>query len=216
MKYIYMGISTLSSNISLPTSRLILALKLRAYRRANTDAGKQASQAASSRDIDYHPTKPGTLWAAARSLNRFAEAWYRHFVALSYRLRGYAIVYDRHLLFETAPGVVGSQVQKQPLADRLLHWLLRSTFPKPELVVFLDAPAEVLYKRKQDVEPNRLERRRGAVLEVAREMENFVQVDASQPLDQVIADVTQHIMEFYAVRSNHSANTWKSDKYRKE
>jgi thymidylate kinase len=126
-----------------------------------------------------------------------AEAWYRQVVSLSYQIRGYIVVYDRHFLFDTAPEVVNSQVQKQQWLDRLYYWILSHCYPKPDLAIFLDAPAEVLYERKREANPERLNRQRGAFLEQGIKLDNFVRVDATQSLDKVLEEVKRHIMEFH-------------------
>jgi thymidylate kinase len=84
--------------------------------------------------------------------------------------------------------------------DRLLYWILKKTYPKPDLAILLDAPAEVLYERKRESTIDELDRRRNAYLKQGHEMKHFVRIDATQPLDKVLADVTQHISAYYAAR----------------
>ena len=201
-KYLYMGTSLRSSNHALPTSRLVLLLKRRSYRRRVLKSGGTLPEHIPARHLEYSQTKRGRIWVTARFLNRLAEAWYRQVVSLAYQMRGYVVVYDRHFLFDAAPWVSDSKVQKQERLDGLLYWILRHLFPKPHLTVFLDAPGEVLYERKGDATPKYLNRRREAFLEQGKKLDNFVAVDATQPLAKVLQDVTQHIMEFYASRSH--------------
>jgi thymidylate kinase len=197
-KYLYMGMSPLSSNIALPTSRLARFLKPRAYKNAVRKSGNSLPKVVSSRDLYYVSAKHGPIWKTARLLNRLAEAWYRQLVSLSYLLRGYVVVYDRHFTYETAPGVFDSRVQKQKLLARIQHWLLSNLYPQPDLVIFLDAPPEVLYERKGEATLESLEARRGAILERGKKVANFARVDATQPLDKVLADVGRYILEFHA------------------
>lgn len=65
--------------------------------------------------------------------------------------------------------------------------------PQPELWVLLDAPAEVLQKRKQEVTPEETVRQCQAYLDFVRGQRNYVIIDASQPLEKVIADVEHAI-----------------------
>jgi thymidylate kinase len=125
-------------------------------------------------------------------------------LSLRYQAQGYVVIYDRHFLFDTAPEVVDSKVRKGRPVDRVEHWLLRQLYPKPDLVIFLDAPAEVLHERKGESTVKQLDRRRGAVLELSREMPNFVQIDATQPLELVVGEVIQHIEEFSASKKRQS------------
>lgn len=71
-------------------------------------------------------------------------------------------------------------------------WLARlasQLMPQPDCVVFLDAEPEVLLGRKQEVSREALERSRAAYRKLAASHPRFVVVDASQPLDEVIAEV---------------------------
>jgi thymidylate kinase len=204
-KYLYMGLSTHSGNLALPTTRLVRYLKVRAHRKAAEEAGVVPAKVVSSHDLHYgEDVERGTLWKAARLLNRLAEAWYRQLLSLGYQWRGNVVIYDRHFLFETAPSMAGGQVKEQPPLDRLEHWMVHHLYPRPSLVVFLDAPAEVLYQRKREATPAYLERRRKVVLDLGKTLPNFVRVDAAQPLDQVVADVTRSIVEFDESRSRRA------------
>jgi len=69
-------------------------------------------------------------------------------------------------------------------------------YPKPDLVVYLDAPAEVLLERKGEGTLQALERRRGDYLALASVTPNFEVVDASRPLDVVAADLVRVISNF--------------------
>lgn len=71
-------------------------------------------------------------------------------------------------------------------------WLPRalwSFIPKPDIVILLDAPAEVLHQRKQEVPLVETRRQVQAYRELVGSMPNGYIVDASQPLDDVVASV---------------------------
>ncbi len=78
--------------------------------------------------------------------------------------------------------------------------LIGTLMPQPRLWVLLDAPAEVLQARKQEVPPEETARQRQAYLSQVKKQRNYVIVDASQPLDKVITDVehaiTAAVIEF--------------------
>ncbi len=61
--------------------------------------------------------------------------------------------------------------------------------PQPDLWVLLDAPAEVLQARKQEVPLNETLRQRDEYLSFIHGQGNSVIVDAAQSLDKVISDV---------------------------
>lgn len=81
-----------------------------------------------------------------------------------------------------------------------MAWLVGWLMPQPRLWVLLDAPVEVLQARKQEVTRQESARQRQAYLAFVRQQPRHAIVDASQPLDKVIADVEQ------AVTAINSAN----------
>ncbi len=83
-------------------------------------------------------------------------------------------------------------------------WLARwvgKLIPKPDLWIFLDAPAEVLQARKQEVSFEESARQRGAYLRLVQGMNNSVVVDASRPLDDVVREVNMRILDLMAART---------------
>jgi thymidylate kinase len=83
-------------------------------------------------------------------------------------------------------------------------WLLRFVariVPRPDLVILLDAPAEVLWSRKQEVPFEEVVRQREAYLQVARGMSSTIIVNAARPLADVIHDVDCAIVEYFARRT---------------
>jgi hypothetical protein len=85
------------------------------------------------------------------------------------------------------------------------RWLARCItrlIPKPDLVIVLDAPAEVLQSRKQEVPLTETARQREAYCAVARDMPGGRIIDATQPIECVTADVKDAIVEFIAARTS--------------
>lgn len=177
-RYLYMGISVPSSNVALPTSRLAERLK----RRRGGAPAKRRSR----------------LWAAARLLNRVAEEWYRQMLSWWYQLSGHVVVYDRHFVLDFQGRDLARRHRE--LSKRLHAWLLRHCFPRPDLVIYLDAPAATLLARKGESTLPALEARRQAFLEQGSRLGNFVRIDASRPLEQVYAEVERCIAAFCATR----------------
>ena len=84
-------------------------------------------------------------------------------------------------------------------------WLARlvgKLIPKPDLWILLDAPAEVLQGRKQEVPFAETARQQEAYLNLVSHFPNAVIVDSSKPLDEVVADVNKAILDFMARRTN--------------
>lgn len=201
MKYVYMGTSVHSSNITLPTSRLILYLKLRSHR-----GSASRSQTAQDTSVLTHHIEQGktgesasqrsSLWIAARLVNRMAEESFRQIVAWWYQMRGYVVLYDRHFIFEFASKRTDVANGNAPLSERIHLWFLDHLYPKPDLVIFLDAPIDVLMQRKQEWTTEHLLTHQTAIRQEGQRTANFVQIDASQPVDQVYAQVSRQITQY--------------------
>ena len=89
---------------------------------------------------------------------------------------------------------------RRPLSSRVHGFLLEHAYPKPDLVVCLDAPGEVLFERKHEASVEWLERRRRQYLQLATVVPHFAVVDVDRPLDVVTRDVATVITEFVEKR----------------
>jgi thymidylate kinase len=141
---------------------------------------------------------PGSGWVASRrAANRrqqtlltpvvkavtFAhgllDQWYRHAVAHLHCWRGGVVLFDRYTfagnLEEKREGRVGA----------LRRWLLRLGAPEPDLVIVLDVRAEVLFARKGEHTPERLDRMRRECARLGTQLTQAVVVDAGQDADTV-------------------------------
>ncbi len=81
----------------------------------------------------------------------------------------------------------------------LLHLIWR-VIPKPNLIIVLDAPPQVLQARKQEVSFEETARQRSAYLSLGRTLSNCQIVDASQPLERVAGEVSEIILRHLTVR----------------
>jgi thymidylate kinase len=83
-------------------------------------------------------------------------------------------------------------------------WLLRLAarlVPRPDLVILLDAPAEVLWARKREVPFDEVVRQRAAYREHVQKLSHAVVVDASQPVEGLMHDVLDVVVEHLARRT---------------
>jgi thymidylate kinase len=181
LRYLYMGINVESSNAALPTSRLLQRLRGRRGGGSLHAAGPRAPRGGAK----------GALRAVARLVYRLSEEWYRQLLCWGYQLRGDVVVCDRHFLYDFYEPLAERTGKR--LSDRIHLWLLLHLYPRPDLVLFLDAPAEVLFARKGEATLEFLERRRAAVLELGAGDPRFCRVDATRPLEQVQAEVAGRI-----------------------
>ena len=120
------------------------------------------------------------------------EEWLRQLVALSHSLRGRIVIFDRHFFLDYYHADVEGR-GRRGLAQRVHGWMLTHVYPKPDLVIMLDAPAEVLHARKPEATVAWLEKRRRQYLELAPLVPEFVIVDVDRSLDAAMADVAEAI-----------------------
>ncbi len=197
--YVYMGINLEASNLVLPTTRLLLEFKRRRGQRPDM---------AGPPDPARRPTPPRRplgrlvfhLKAWARLANRVAEEIFRQLVTWSYQVRGHVVVFDRHFFLDYYAHDVDNPDPRRPLVSRVHGRFLRHLYPKPHVVICLDAPADVLFARKGEGTPALLERRRQEYLRFREVAANFHLVDASRPLEEVVAEVLEIIVAHHAAR----------------
>ncbi len=195
MKYLYMGMSTRSSNRALLTSRLVLYFKRRKHKHETQKSQNHLPGDVPSSQLEYGESTHGWVWNFARFLNRLAEAWYRQLLSIFFQLRGYIVVYDRHFFFDSAPDINDLKQKNRLLFDRLYFWLICHVYPRPTLTIFLDASPALLYQRKGEATPEYLEEQRKVYLEQGKKLAHFFRVDASQPLDWVLDEVIRLIQD---------------------
>jgi thymidylate kinase len=199
LKCIYMGIDISASNVSLPTSRLVARLKKDRARAAQGANATTPPAGASGRRRGVRHA----LWATARLANRLADEWYRQAVSWWHQYRGFTVLYDRHFAFDFSHEVSGNGVE--PIDRRVHRWCLEHLYPRPDLVVFLDAPGETLFARKGELTPRELERRRQAFLNIGRRVPAFVRVDATRPIAEVYSEVAGHVLRAAGRRARRAA-----------
>jgi thymidylate kinase len=107
---------------------------------------------------------------------------------------GRLVVFDRYTYDADLPA-------RPPFVrlKRLYFWLLAHAIPSPQLLILLDAPADVLHARRPEMDPLELERDRASFLGLSRRR-NIEIVDANRPGDTVRADVSDRIWRRYAAR----------------
>jgi len=128
-----------------------------------------------------------------RFVNNLAEQWYRYGTSYYHMIRGRLILFDRYAY----DGQLNAS-RKQSLKTRARRWLLSAAAPEPDLVVFLDAPGEVLYARKGEHSPAILEQQRQHYLDLREHIPQMVVVDATCDAEQVRRTVTSLIWRGYA------------------
>jgi thymidylate kinase len=195
---IYMGVNLYQSGVMLPHTRLILRL------RGLLD-GDDADATSDIETPRPRPTTaPGRALASARSslrlANWLAEEAYRLWVARRHTRRGRVVIFDRHFFADFFVADISADGAARPLGRRVHGFMLQRVFPKPDLVVCLDAPAEVLYARKPEGTLERVRRKREESLAALSALPQCLVVDATRPPDEVVTEVATAIRALYERR----------------
>jgi thymidylate kinase len=111
--------------------------------------------------------------------NRILDLWYRIAYAHGQRLRGRVVVFDRY--------VYDSWIAKPATtwAKRMRRKLLQAGWPSPDLVLLLDAPGELLFRRKGEHSPEWLEQQRQAYLALQSQLPQMRTLDAMMSAEEV-------------------------------
>ncbi|MDP9482911.1 MAG: hypothetical protein M3P84_06785 [Chloroflexota bacterium] len=192
-RYVYMGVNLEASSTMLPTTRLALALKHARGGRADMTGRTGSGPGGSGR---RRRGALAELRTSLRMANWIAEEWFRQAIATVHQRRGRVVVFDRHFFCDYYAHDVADAGPGRSPSSRVHGFNLRRLYPRPDLVVMLDAPAEVLHARKGEGTIESIEARRQEYLGQAGLYERFVVVDACLPTDEVVGEVRRQIVEF--------------------
>jgi thymidylate kinase len=193
VRYLYMGVSTDSSNVMLPTTRLARRIK-RARGSPPDTAGPPSHGPRRPRSRSFVRRRVADLRAALRVGNRLAEEWYRQWLAWRWTRSGAIVLFDRHFFVDYHAYDVDDDAGGRSWSQRLHGLMLGRLYPRPDLVIYLDAPGAVLLARKGEGTVEALERRRDEYRAIAGHVDDFVEVDATQPVDAVTDRVAEIIV----------------------
>ena len=107
--------------------------------------------------------------------------------------RGMLVLFDRHFL----DYLVDGKRYRMPASCGWLTKLVAAMVPKPDLWVVLDAPADTLQKRKQEVTVAESERQQRDYARLAARLRNATVVNATRPVDEVLNEVMERIIELH-------------------
>jgi thymidylate kinase len=191
VRYLYMGVSTDSSNVMLPTTRVARRVK-RALGAPPDTAGPPSRDRPRRRPRSFLARRVADVRAALRVGNRLAEEWYRQWLAWRWARAGAVVVFDRHFFIDYHAYDVDAR--DRTWSQRLHGTILGRFYPRPDLVIYLDAPGDVLLARKGEGSVEALERRRDEYRAIAQHVDDFVEVDATRPVDEVADRVAEVIV----------------------
>lgn len=206
-KRIYMGVNLESSRLMLPTTRLALEAKRRRGGRPDM-VGATGRAAAHDSSAVGGASKPSArhgvvheIRSGLRLANWIAEEWFRQGVAWIHQRRGAVVLFDRHFFCDYHANDILGRRPGRPWTSRVHGLMLERLYPRPDLVILLDAPAEVLFARKGEGTLESLESKRQEYLALAPLVARFRSVDATQPVDAVVAQVVTAIEALLAERA---------------
>lgn len=152
-----------------------------------------------------HSLRPhGRWWSIARLFAHLLDYWLGYWLVIRPLVaRSGLVVFDRYF----------DDVRIDPQRYRYggplwLARILRLLIPKPDLVLVLDAPENVIFSRKQEVAPEEVQRQKRSYSEYQKETPNSRAVDASASSTQVTAESARAIIEFMARRSERQHACW--------
>ncbi len=207
VRTMYMGVNPAAATHPLPTTSLVRWARRVAGRERHSggpppvrSTAPDAATATTTTAITNPPPRSRPTLAAAvgdargllRTTNRIAEESYQRAVCRWHLDHGRLVLFDRYYRADYhAHDLAGGDGLS--LAKRLHGAYLRRWCPDPDLVIVLDAPADVLHARKREGTVEELASRRAEYLTYARTAPRAVIVDASRSLEQVMATVVAAI-----------------------
>ena len=145
-----------------------------------------------------------SLSAGLRLVNQVLDESYRQLICWYFIRSGYVVLFDRHYLADYYAYDIAPTAGVRSIARRIHGFFLFRIYPRPDLVIFLDAAPEVLFSRKGEGTLELLARRRRDYLHLRDVFPDFAIVDASQPLDRVVRDVADRLLAFHAARATQA------------
>jgi thymidylate kinase len=148
-------------------------------------------------------SEPHAAQPRSRPISVFrALVYWLPYYAVLYRLmvrfalaRSTLVLHDRHLI----DALVDPLRYRYVGSSYLLQFIWRFV-PKPDLIVVLDAPADVLQARKQEVILEETVRQRAEYLSLARALPNGIVINANRPLALVVQEVSDLVLRHLAER----------------
>lgn len=128
------------------------------------------------------------------SFGRISRQWAGYARATFHRRRGRLVVYDRYSYDALLHGP-----RRPTVRARLRRWLLGHAVPPPDVILLLDAPPEVLLRRKDEHDLATLNSQRKAYLALAQRLDAPV-VRADRKADDVRREVTALVWRRYVAR----------------
>jgi thymidylate kinase len=206
MRHIYMGVNPDSLTHMLPTTRLANYLRRGGQRATTTTPTNVAEKSPKHPARRKKSSLNSTLLQYVKSfffvVNRIGEEWYRQLVCWYYLKRRYIVLFDRHFYLDYLAFNFAHPDTKRPILHRVHDMLLEKTYPRPDLTIYLDAPADVLFARKGESNIETLRHMREAYLKIGQYVPVFCVVDTTQSPEIVLETVLDYLKAFRETKIN--------------
>jgi len=140
------------------------------------------------RDRRRSRLRPPGIGLAATLLRQQA----RWLASVYHRRRGRLVLFDRYTFDSLLP-----PDRELSAPGRVRRRLLARACPAPDVTLILDAPAEVLYRRKREYDVPTLERHRHGYLSLLGQVPRAAVIDADGPVEKTVREVLDAAWEAY-------------------
>lgn len=191
---LYMGVNPDESTVRSPLARL--ATISRRGRGAPHDAGpppRPDDPTQAPRETSLRRRTRRAARSLARAVNLIIDEVYRQRIIAGHRRRGSVVVLDRDFWADYRMHDVNAS--SRSLGRRVHGAYLERWYRKPDLFVYLEAPAEVLFARKGEGTIDLLRARQDDYLALAPFAPRFVRLDVDRPLDEVVSDLVDLVLQ---------------------
>lgn len=197
---IYMGINRKESNYVLPSTKLILYIRRKLKREIDQGGPRSATQ----KPISATKSPIKRIFKEVKSslvlIDRILEEWYRQFVTWRFTRQDKIVIFDRHFYADYYEYAVKEDKLDTHWTSRVHGYMLENLYPKPNLVIYLDAPAEILFDRKGEGSVELLEQRRQSYLSLRGNVPCFKVVNTNQAVEAVFETVESIIQDYAQTR----------------
>jgi glycosyltransferase involved in cell wall biosynthesis/thymidylate kinase len=187
---IYMGVDRLKATHMLPTTRWLLARRARGTAPQARGVTRVSAGAARGQPQARHRVV-GAIHDLVALPHEMLEFRYRYRVGRKVQRTGRIALFDRYVY----DAIVDARVDHRRGWPRLRAELLRRAAPAPDVAFLLEAPGDVLFARKGEYDPARLDAVTAAHRVAAARARRVVRLDASRPLATLVREAADVLME---------------------
>ena len=103
------------------------------------------------------------------------------------------VIFDRYY-YDYYADMKRYQYSLSPMVAKIFAW----SIPKPDIIFVLDAPADILYARKQELTVGEIDRQRKIYRNFAKCNSRAILVDATQTSEEVARQITKKVLQYKA------------------